>query len=339
MKQTHNRVKIHGAGISGLTAAINLARSGIEAEVMEKRAHIGGAPFWHPSVHHQVFDLEKTCAYIGIDVSPCFRPVKNHTFFFYGRQSKIEEPCNSYVCEKGPRDSSLENYLYKEALKAGVSFKFETPLDLETVGQKNGDTLPVVVATGLERAPYDQLGIKHATIHGYRSSTQAAGGDMNSVCSYFGHYTNHDFAYTAASGDLLFTLLFARKGVGRDNLDAFQQHLRGLGKTVSNDWMFSSGCVPLEKNLVKNGIVLAGTIGGMIDPFFLNGISAALISGKIAALYFTDPIKARKEFNRFTRNFHIKKMLKSIADRLPVKKYSFPLVVFVNNYLKWVGVV
>lgn len=37
-------VIIFGSGISGLVAAINLAQSGFEVEVHEKRSQVGGAP-------------------------------------------------------------------------------------------------------------------------------------------------------------------------------------------------------------------------------------------------------------------------------------------------------
>lgn len=68
---------------------------------------------------------------------------------------------------------------------------------------------------------------------------------------------------------------------------AHQQTL-DLVSTSDDNWHFSTGCVPLEKNPVKDGLVLAGTMSGMIDPFHLNGMSPALISGKIAPRWLHD---------------------------------------------------
>lgn len=330
-------IEIYGAGISGLVAAINLAKSGFEVEVREKRSRVGGSPKWHPSVHQQTSDLEKTSEYIGIDVAPCFHSVKKHTFYLYGRTFILDTPVNSYVCEKGPRPSSIESYLCSQAEKLGVRFVFGEAFDLESIKLLNMETHRCIVATGLEHKPYRDLGIKHAAIQGFRSSQKTEEKDF--AISYHGDCTNHDFAYVASFGDLMFSLLFARKGIREENLEDFRQYLLESEKITLDDWRFSTGCVPLEKNLVKNDVVLAGTISGMIDPFYLNGISPALISGKIAALYFTDRKRAFREFDRFTRNFHIKRNLKLVSDVLPVKKFSFPLVARLNSRLKGVGVI
>lgn len=331
------RVIIYGAGISGLVAAINLAKSGFEVEVREKINQIGGSSNWHPSVHQQTFNLAKTSQYINIDLTPCFHPLEKHIFYFYGRKSQIYTPNNSYVCEKGPRSSSIENYLYSKAKELEVRFVFGELFDSNSMKHLKTSASQCIVATGLEQKPYQTLDIKHATIHGFRSYQTTEEKDF--TISYLGNYTNDEFAYAASYGNLLFSLLFSRKGVSKSNLEVFRQHLLESENINFDDWQFSTGCAPLEKNLVKNGVVLAGTLSGMIDPFYFNGISPALISGKIASLFFVNREKALREFNRFTQNFHIKRHLKSFSDKSPIKKLSFPLISLVNNRFKWVGVI
>jgi flavin-dependent dehydrogenase len=337
MKTSVKHIKIYGAGISGLVAAINLARSGYEVEVFEKRDKIGGSTHWHPSVHQQTFDIKKTSEYIGIDLAPCFRPVKKHTFYLYGRKIVLDAPIDSYVCEKGHRPSSIENHLYSQAVTIGVRFDFDEAFDLIKVKHLNTETQRCIVATGLETKPYRDLGIRHAVLIGFRSSQITEQKDI--INSYLGDYTNDEFAYVASYGDLMFSLLFARRKVTRNNLEDFQKHLYESDNLTFDEWHSSSGYVPLENNLVKDGIVLAGAISGMIDPFYLNGISSALISGRIAAMFFEDRERAFREFSYFTRNFHIKRNLKSVADMLPLKTLSFPLVTRLNSRLKWVGVI
>lgn len=327
---------IFGAGISGLTAAVNLARNGFSVEVIEKRNRIGGSPTWHPSVHQQTFDVAKTCGYIGIDISACFTPVKRHAFYFYGRNSVIDNPRNSVVCEKGPRPSSVESFLYAKAMDCGVQFFFGQPFDKETVDLKRRDGFRCIVATGLEESPYRLLDIKRTGIQGFRASRIVNEGGV--VMSYFGDYTNHDFAYVASSGDLAFALLFSRSGVNEKNLEAFTRHLVESAGVGFSDWQFSSGCVPLETNLTKDGLVLAGTISGMIDPFFLNGISPAMISGKIAALFFMEPERAIREFEWFTRNFAVKRALRFLSITAPFKQFSFPVITYINSRFGPVGV-
>ena len=88
---------------------------------------------------------------------------------------------------------------------------------------------------------------------------------------------------------------------------------------------------------VKNGYILAGTMSGLIDPFFLNGISGALISGRIAAMAVEDREHAQKEFNRFIKNFYIKWKLKKMYQFLPLKPLTFRFFSAGNSLLKDVG--
>ena len=46
--------------------------------------------------------------------------------------------------------------------------------------------------------------------------------------------------------------------------------------------------------------ILSGTLGGFLEPAFSFGITGALLSGKISAMAVTEPVKAEKEFKRFT---------------------------------------
>jgi flavin-dependent dehydrogenase len=333
----NKKVIIFGAGISGLVAAINLARGGFPVEVAEKRERIGGSSVWHPSIHQQTFNVAKTSEYIDIDVSSCFTPVKKHTFCFYGHTSKVDMPENSVVCEKGPRPSSIENLLYAKAREYGVQFIFGEVLDSKTIDLRRKDGYGCIVATGLEQDAYRILNIKHTNVQGFRGSGMAK--ESETVFSYFGDYTNHDFAYLASLRDLMFCLLFSRKGIDEHNLQVFRQHLLESTGIVFDDWRFSTGRVPLETNLKKNGTVLAGTISGMIDPFFLNGISGGLISGKIAAMYFINPEEAVKEFGRFTRSFYLKRALKLMSMKTPGKQFTFPIFTLINSKIKWVGVI
>ncbi len=333
----HKKITIFGAGISGLVAAINLAKSGFDVEVMERRSNVGGSPSWHPSVHQQHFDVDKTAQYIAVDIIPCFHPVSRHTVYFYNKTKVFNLPRKSYVCEKGPQHISIEYHLYTLAEQANVKFSFGQCFDVKDISSSKIKDPECIVATGLEQKPYRDLNINHSVISGFGASAATKSDPF--ISSYMGKYTNHEFAYVASSGDLIFALLFSRKGMHKNDLQAFRDQLQESEGLAFDNWQYSTGCIPLGKNLIKNGVVLAGTISGMIDPFFLNGISAAMISGKIAALYFSDREKAYEEFGRFTRNFFIKQKLQSISSHLPAKKYSFPLMALLNNQFKWVGVI
>lgn len=332
-----NKIVIFGAGISGLVASINLAKAGFVVTVCDRRESIGGSPRWHPSVHQQVFDVQKTARYLDIDISSCFSSIKKHVFYFYGRKSIVDVPKNSHVCEKGQRPASLETFLFNEAERYGIDFVFGEPLNSKTLQLCRLDGSGCIIATGLETEFYKVLNLKYAQVGGFRASKIVNEGGL--ALSFFGDYTSNDFAYVASARDLMFSLLFSRERIDEKSLSTFIKHLQDSEGISFNNWQYSTGCVPLETNLIKDGVVLAGTISGMIDPFFLNGISGALISGKIAAMYFINREESIKEFKRFTRSFYWKRALKSISVATPLKQFTFPLFTLVNSKMSCVGVV
>jgi flavin-dependent dehydrogenase len=332
-----NRVRIYGAGISGLVAGINLARAGIETEILEKRKVIGGDPRWHPSVHLQYMELDRTSEYIGIDIASCFRKTAEHSIYFYDKKNKSVNPKNSFLCLKGSHEESIENYLYKIACGLGVHFTYEKQLDEETLHLIKQNGLKVIAACGLDIPVYKLCGIGYELIQGFRSS--AVTQDKNMAVSCFGDYTNGEFAYLASFDDYIFGLLFSRNSMNRDKLKRFEDFIWEKEKLAFQTWTFSSGCIPVNKNIAGDGLILAGTMSGMIDPFYLNGISGALVSGKIAADYLINEKFARKEFSRLTKNFYLKKWLQNMSINIPFKKTFFPLIVLLNNHLKVVGAV
>ena len=49
MAESNNEVVVVGAGLAGLTAALNLAREGKDVLVLEKYDRVGGIPEAHPA--------------------------------------------------------------------------------------------------------------------------------------------------------------------------------------------------------------------------------------------------------------------------------------------------
>ena len=120
-------INIYGAGLSGLTAAINLSRKGYEVTVYEKEERIGGLGKCNPSVHMTPLHFKKMKEYIGIDVEPCFSELKTFKAYIYSKIVHFD-PKYLYVTERGPNKTSLDNYLFKIAQKVGVNFEFSHPL-------------------------------------------------------------------------------------------------------------------------------------------------------------------------------------------------------------------
>ena len=332
MSKSRTRVDIYGAGLAGLVAAIHLAEEGFEVHIFDSQRRIGGNPKWHPSVQTTVLEPEQTWKHIGIDLSRCFRQVDSITFYRYGRK-KVFALESMYVCERGPREGSLDTFLFEKMVKVGVEFHPLVKLDVSRLKTARN----VIVATGLEAEVYQQLSIPHVPIYGYRGVKRTG---LDSVLiSYMSRYTNYDFAYLAADRGLLFALLFSRKRLAESSLHEFQQILKATEGIQINKWVCSTGAVPTRAQLFHKGLVLAGTLSGMIDPFLLHGMSGALTSGKVAAQTFIDRDSAIREFHWLAKNFKLKRRLKELSERLPLKQVTFPLMMLVDSRLRGVGFV
>lgn len=329
MSEARTRVDVHGAGPAGLVAAINLAMAGFEVHLFDQHG-IGGNPDWHPSIQTTVLAPERTWRYIGIDLSPCFRQVRSITFYRHGRKKTFTLE-NMYACERGPREGSLDSYLYEKATQVGVVFHPSTVLDADRLDSSRN----TIVATGLDTDVYRQLDVPSVPIIGYRGLKGAEPGVR--LISYISECTNYDFAYLATARGLCFALLFSRRGLARESLDDFQQLLAQTEGIRFDEWTCSTGSIPTRTQLFHKGWVLAGTISGMIDPFLLHGISGALTSGRVAAQTFVDRDEALREFRWLARNFELKRRLKALSVRLPLKRITLPLMMLVDSRLRGVG--
>jgi flavin-dependent dehydrogenase len=118
-------VTIYGGGMSGLIAAIDLARKGYEVVVHDREKGYGGDGIYNPSTHTTSIDVERTSEYIDIDLSSVFHPLQYCPFYFH--ETRVDPPLHildMHTVERGNRATSLDTLLYEEAKKLGVEFKF-----------------------------------------------------------------------------------------------------------------------------------------------------------------------------------------------------------------------
>jgi len=310
------KVYVVGAGLSGMVAAINLANAGYQVTVLEAEEKIGGSPLLHPSVHITPINKSQVWDYIGIDLDDCF--VNPETFPIYlGNKRHLSYPEYMYLVERGPRSASIDTRLYETALQAGVSFEFGKRVD-------RVDDLPpqTIIATGLDPAMFSHLGLPYRDIpsrHVYKDSEM----DLYGL-GIFSEYASEYF-YAGVMNELLYCMLPMEDP---PNMQHFTRLVHDLKQWENIDipeleWRPVVFRVPLggPKNLglFYEDKILAGTIAGMMDPFFLFGIHGALISGKVAAMTIIDRKAGLQEFTRINRHFLMTYRAKQVYERIPVK--------------------
>jgi flavin-dependent dehydrogenase len=302
---------IVGAGLSGMVAAINLAREGYSVKVRERRDRVGGLTEIKGLEGRIInigdgtpIDLDRMRQYTGIDFSPAAVPLTRCTNHVYGKTFEIDffEGVPAYLVERGPRPTSIDMFLYEMAVAEGVEFSFDDP-------EIDFDSLPAdsIIATGLFGDAWAPLGIPHLPVYGYLAMGDTDQTDPK-VVIYFDEYTR-DYAFYSQVNGARGACLFSRgKPLDVDVKDRFRDQLASNDGIVFDDWTaVNIGALPVQtwKNprLFAKNYILAGTLSGSIDPFLLFGVHGALVSGKIAAVAVTDHQKGLEEFRRVNKYF------------------------------------
>jgi len=308
MSANNGEVTIFGAGMSGLIAAINLAREGYSVTVHEKEAGYGGSQLYNPSTHVTPLDPVATSEYIGIDISPAFHPVIACPAYFHN--TKVLLPVGGiYAVERGNRPTSLDTLLYKECEGLPIKFEFGSKLDKDMLGNLPPNT---IIACGLIPSAYEMLDIPYLRWYGWISRGEIGIGSY--AWLWFDECIS-EYGYLSAVNNYYFNLLFSIRHIDKSCLDKYTSFMVRQEGIEHEDWDYVSGAVPIAKSdnprLFWNDAVLCGTISGAMDPMLWFGISGALVTGKVAALAIGDRPRAEAEFNRFTRRFKENFILKN----------------------------
>ncbi len=314
-------VYVVGAGLAGLTAAINLARRGREVIVLEKGKRVGGLAIYNPSPHGTPMDAEAMCRYTGIDLMPGMVPLKEGTISVWGKRYRIKFPPNvqAWMIERGPRRTSMDHYLYRLAVEEGVRFEFDQPV----IADRQVNRLPrnSIMATGLHVDGFEAVGVPYQLLHGYFAKCRVPWMEPR-VTVYFDDYTP-DYAFTCSVNGIAFALIFNRyRPVAKWEVEKFaEQATLEDGYPFKRFQVLEGGAAPVRRltnpRLFQGDMILAGTVSGMMDPVLFFGMHGAFLSGKIAADAVTDPAAAYDEFRRLNLTFYPVLIAKRIMDHSP----------------------
>ena len=311
---------IVGAGLSGLVAAINLARDGYDVLVRERRDSVGGPAGLEGKVisigDGTPIDLERLQAYTGIDISPAAVRLKEVMIHAYGRTfaHTFREDHKAYLVERGPRPTSLDVLLFKLAEAEGVRFQFDDTVE-------DFDTLPpdTIICTGFSSEAFKALDVPHLSIYGYLSLAEIEDKSAR-VVVYFDEYTR-DYAFYSQVNGASGAVMFSRgKPLDITVKERFEKQLAENDGIVFDEWEAANiGSLPVKEptnpRLFAKNYILAGTLSGTIDPLLLFGVHGALVTGKVAAVAVRDRQKGLEEFTRinehFRRGFTISRVYRS----------------------------
>jgi len=314
---SREKITIVGAGLSGLVAAINLLREGYEVEIWDGAKTLGQLEAFHPSIHATPIDPHRVSNYIGVDISPCFTPVKTfRTIVEKDRYAMNGE--NYYLVERGGRKTSIDTYLHDIAVDMGAKIYFDHLIkDLKDIPER------AVIATGFNKEAMEALGIPYENGTGAYARKKLDDPEFeDALIGWAGDYTP-DYGYLSVANGLMFFLVFTRFPMTEQTIDACKRHLEETEGLTFPKWEMHHGHIPiLDKNslrLFKGKRVLTGTMSGMIDPAGMFGIHGALMAGKVAELAFTNTEQALEDFESFNRNYQRVRVLSEVMRKIPMR--------------------
>ncbi len=313
-----SEIIVVGAGLAGLVAAINCARAGHDVRVLERFERIGGNPRIRPAVDVTPMDPEKLGRFIGVDLGPpCVVPTEEFHIYVYGKRISIPgQYLYLHSVERGPRSTSLDVRLYEAAVDAGVKFEFGKTFD----SQEDFALLPpgTIIATGLEVEPFLALRRPWIDVYGYIGKARREGPPM--IQGFFGRNTKY-YNYCANMNGVAFSLAFDARPVTATLRDEFDRQLRERENMDFGEWLPHEGVVATKRInapcLFAGSKILAGTLAGMQDPFFLFGVQSSLVSGKVAAMAADDAERGWRLFHRFASAYRYSWLCKRLFDSQP----------------------
>ncbi len=267
-------IKILGGGLSGLSAAINLAKAGYDVDVFEKRSDCGkrfhgdleGLENWSSKV-----DVVREFVSMNIKINFDCDPFK--TMHLSDGKEILENTFKKpifYIVKRGVVANSLDQGLKNQAVDLGANIHFNSKMkkdemDIISIGVAENKRIGVVKGIRFETESDDiavALINKEASNSGYSYLLINKG--YGSICSVNLYETDRNAnMYFKKTYEIIMKL--------------FEIDIKNEKKVGG------VGCFLLKPRFVENGKICVGEAAGFQDLFWGFGMRYAIISGFCAA--------------------------------------------------------
>jgi flavin-dependent dehydrogenase len=274
MSSMQRPVTIAGAGVSGLTAAINLAKAGVEVDVYERKKEVGGRFLgdWQGLENWTTTATVESClSDMQIDINfdchalPPLLLTDGHDLQL---RCSFQRPV-CYLVKRGPAPGTLDQGLKAQALAAGVRLHLGQAID---PAQAN------IIATGPNSRE------TFAVDKGIIWQTQLP--DMAIfLVNESAAYKGYAYLLIHSGYACLCTVLFDRFQAVNECLEKAKSM---IGTLVDLDiqaprFVGGLGSIALETEFMRGGNLLVGEAAGIQDFLWGFGIRTAMQSGYLAA--------------------------------------------------------
>jgi len=317
------KVAIIGAGISGLSCAVELQKLGIKPDIFEKTKTLGDKPgnlvaffrLFCRSLRSPMNLLDKK---YGIKLSPIHSIDK---MIMYTPNKKVStKGSHGYAFIKGLEEVSLEHQI---ATYLNVSIKFDTTVKIKDL-QRDYDFIVVASGCGGLIEEYNNSLWKtnfHASV---RIAKISGNFELNTMPMWLHKtYCKNGNGYLLAKSHEEAELVLAVSDITIDRLDYYWQEFiirenLNYNEISHHDIVHDVG-YPIT-NQIEN-VYFIGNAGGMIDDFLGFGVQRSIESGIMAARAIVN----NEDFNKLIKPF--------VKDVKRMHEYRKMLNVLNNNDL------
>jgi len=302
-------IKIMGAGLSGLSAAINLAKAGYNVDVFEKQSDCGkrflgdleGLENW--STKEDILHKFKS---MNIKVNFNYNPFKK-MYLSDGTEvlNNTSDRSIFYIVRRGAFENTLDQGLKNQAIDFGVNIHFNSKArieDMDIISTGAAENRRVGVAKGiLFETESDDIAValinKEVSNSGYAYLLIAKGhGSMLSV-NFF--ETDHNATLYFKKTYETLTKLF----------DIDIKNKKNVGGV---------GCFLLKPRLIENNKLFTGEAAGLQDYLWGFGMRYAIISG----FYAASSIIEHKNYKKLIKKHLSSRIKRSVVNRYLSRKHG-----------------